>query len=92
MGSERNVVARACDLWTTDRRLAEPNLTESRACGRGMREGAMSAATLRAVLVVGMLVADGSCNRFQEALVMNFDHTVRCLVVVAVQVWATGTQ
>jgi len=52
----------------------------------------MRAATLRAVLVVGMLVADGSCNRFQEVLVMNCDHTVRCLVVVAVQVWATGTQ
>jgi hypothetical protein len=52
----------------------------------------MRAATLRAVLVVGMLVADGNCNRFQEALVMNCDHTVRCLVVVAVQVWAAGTQ
>ena len=36
----------------------------------------MRAAMLRAVLVVGTLVADGSCNCFQKALVMNCDHTV----------------
>ena len=31
---------------------------------------------LRALIVVGVLVGNGSCNRFQEAWVMNCDHTV----------------
>jgi hypothetical protein len=51
----------------------------------------MTAAALRAVLVVGMLVADGSCNRFQEAWVMNCDHTVRyAALLLVVMVWVAG--
>ena len=32
---------------------------------------------LRTIILVGVL-ANGSCNRFQEAWVMNCDHTVIC--------------
>mmetsp|Transcript_60877 Transcript_60877/g.89229 ORF Transcript_60877/g.89229 Transcript_60877/m.89229 type:complete len:275 (-) Transcript_60877:96-920(-) len=40
-----------------------------------VREGGRSNVALRALIVVGVLVANGSCNRFQEAWVMNCDHT-----------------
>lgn len=35
----------------------------------------VGAAVLRAVLALGLLVGRGNCNRFQEAWVMNCDHT-----------------
>jgi len=44
--------------------------------GAMVREGGRSNVALRALIVVGVLVANGSCNRFQEAWVMNCDHTV----------------
>ncbi len=47
-----------------------------------MRREGLSDMTLRALIVVGLL-ANGSCNRFQEAWVMNCDHTVSIMRATA---------
>lgn len=52
--------------WTTERR-------EGDKYNRGM---ARTGPAMRALILLGVLVANGSCNRFQEALVMNCEHTV----------------
>ena len=69
----------AVSLWSGDRVRGAARATacflETRGLPQMTGHRSVGAAVLRAVLALGLLVGRGNCNRFQEAWVMNCDHT-----------------